>query len=467
MSARKPLLVFSALLALSLAIGWRTGAASAFAGKSAASPGAGAAPAAEAAGSAVSGNPGSKGLSADGSVKEPSKPDAAAVKAELELMMKEEEENGEGGGAEMLSLWRVARIAWLFHQLTPEEKEALLAEVPKEDASELPMIMQSLEMFMGGKGKTADDYAKELGAMKKGATGMAQVTLLTWASNDPSGALQYWKSRISLPDPPSWVRENGGMLFGNISFLDPRTAVQEALSISDEKVRREMAGNINLHRLFSGRREDWPAEGTEIVRSLIQTAPEKQGSFLTGALAGRFAEESPPEVMSWIESLNLGPEAKAWTDESLLNAWWGKNQVEAANWRTSQTPPEKKAEVVEELVARWTLGKVSREQRERMPEPDLAGCADWILSLGIGPHTEKGISRLADGWIDAGEPAAALAWAQAIKNPEARQASLDNVSTQIRRRYPDTWRAMLTAAGLPAGNSEPAAPVPVSSSDPR
>ena len=81
-------------------------------------------------------------------------------------------------------------------------------------------------------------------------------------------------------------------------------------------------------------------------------------------------------------------------------------------------------------------------------EPDIAGCADWIASLGINPDTEKAISVLADGWIQAGEPAAALAWAQAIPDPATRATCLEKVTTQIERRYPDTWRAMLTAAGV-------------------
>lgn len=452
MPAIKPLLIFSSLLALSLTAGWRSGAASAMAAKAVQ----GERPKAAAGNAGFDNGKAPDGNAAPASVESSASPDTASVRKELEsLLHMMDDDSRPGMDGEFFAMWGMARMAFLMQKLTPAEQESVFAKIPgdalpMEDIQEARMMIQAFGMMMGGgKGKTSDDYIKELGAVKKGQPEMAMMTLLSWASKDTPAALQYWKSQAALPEPPEWVRENGRMIFANVAMEEPVNAVREALSISDEKLRHEIAGGLPLFGLFKGDKKDWPADGTETVKALLHAVPENSEILLLGALSGRMRQETPQEGLKWVESLNLGPEAGDAVNNAVLSAWWGKNPQEAAAWRMSQIPPEKKADEVEQLVRRWTNAGVSREARQQLPEPDIAGCADWILSLGIGPDTEKGISRLADGWIDAGEPAAAIAWARAIPNPEARQASLDNVTTQIRRRYPDTWRAMLTAAGLP------------------
>jgi hypothetical protein len=383
--------------------------------------------------------------------------DPATVKAELETLLRQMNEgSGRGMDGEFMGMWGMARIASLLQKLSPEEQDSILAGIKDGDLS--MEELQSAKMFIksfgammgGGNGKTEEDFIRELATMK-GPSEMAMMTLAAWASKDAGGAVRYLASQVSLPDPPAWARENAKMLFATISTQDPQLVAKEALSIRDEKLRQEIAGGLSLFFLFKGKQAEWPADGTETVKKLIHAVPEKGEFFLTGALTGRLHDESPQEAMRWVDSLGLGPEDKAWADEAMRNAWWNRNPQDAANWWIARTPPGRKAAEIEETVKRWTNAGMSREDRKNRPEPDLAGCADWILSQGIGPDTEQGISRLADAWIDAGEPAAAIAWAKAIPDAEARQASLTNVSTQIQRRYPDTWRAMLTAAGLPAG----------------
>lgn len=454
MPAPKPLLVFSGLLALSLTVGWRSGSASASAAKSSAGSGAGPVSGSTDAAHHASGS-GVKEGSAQNPLAIAAPPDTAAVKAELEaLIHRMNEYSGDGMDKKFLEMWGMARLASLLQKLSPEEQDSLLSgiedkEMSKADIQEAKMFIQSFGAMMGGgKAKTTEDYIKEL-ATVKGPPAMATMTFLSWAAKDTTGALHYLKNQLSLPEPPAWAREDAGVLFNNMAMMNPQLTAREALTIPDEKLRKEVAGTLSLFALFGEKREEWPADGTETVENLIRAVPEKTVDFLTGALNGRLNDESPQEAMRWLETSGLAKDHKAEADEALRNAWWNKSPVDAANWWIGQTPPEKKATAVEETVKRWTNAGMSREFRENRPEPDLAGCADWILSVGIGPDTEKGISRLADAWIDAGEPAAAIAWAKAIPDAEARQASLTNVSTQIQRRYPDTWRAMLTAAGLP------------------
>lgn len=78
------------------------------------------------------------------------------------------------------------------------------------------------------------------------------------------------------------------------------------------------------------------------------------------------------------------------------------------------------------------------------------------LAPGTADRRSGGRKPLAEAWIEAREPAAAWAWAQAVNGEGARAAVLKNITIQIHRRYPDTWRAMLKEAGVSIAE-EPAA----------
>ncbi len=53
------------------------------------------------------------------------------------------------------------------------------------------------------------------------------------------------------------------------------------------------------------------------------------------------------------------------------------------------TPPEQRADRIAEHVTWWTEAKLPKDIKLMTAEPDIAACADWIVSLGINPDTEN------------------------------------------------------------------------------
>ncbi|RYD25406.1 MAG: hypothetical protein EOP86_27365 [Verrucomicrobiaceae bacterium] len=335
--------------------------------------------------------------------------------------------------------------------LTPEQREAVIGEFPESERANLHMGLTFITTLLTGSGSDAE-FTSEL--EKPGFPGGEAMVLQKWASRNPAAALEYWKTAAARAEPPQWLREAAPQLFNQASQADPRLAVQAALSVSDEQLRRAALSQITLHSLYSGEKSSWPADGGQLISQLARAEPASLRRPLEYALNARLKQESPMESLAWIESLDLESGSRKIADRSLADAWKRQEPATAATWLLGRAAPGARAEVVSDIVNDWTLLSVSPDDRLNRPEPDLAACADWILSQGIGPDTQKGISRLADAWIEAGEPAAALAWAKAVPDPAQRGKTLDSISGQLRLRYPGTWQAMLRQADVPLGGQE-------------
>lgn len=378
------------------------------------------------------------------------KEEIAAAQVELLAILKSGSIDDGGPDGNMVRMMRqAARAACLFSKLTKSEQEDVIGQLPEADRGEAFMMVKMLSAMMGPDGvESTGDYVRKLAIAKEDFERMP--ALLQWAGADPSGLLAYWKTEAVKPDVPDWLKSEMGVAFLQIASTDPRLLLREAMTLEDPALRKIMLNPLHLSSLYAGEKSQWAADSDALLKQLLTEKPEGRDFELSGVLNMRMKRESPGEARAWVESLDLGPDSKTWTDKAVFDAWRIKDRTAAAQWMLENTPPDQRADSIAEFVSWWTDAKVPKENRRTVPEPDIAGCADWILALGIGPDTEKGISVLADGWIQAGEPAAALAWAQSISDSDTRASSLEKVKTQIERRYPDTWRAMLSAAGLPA-----------------
>ena len=341
---------------------------------------------------------------------------------------------------------QAARAACLLSKLTQLQQAAVFGHLPEAGRGEaLKMLKMFSSMMTDREPGTSSGYAARLAGPHEEME--RYVILSKWAANDPAGLLQYWKTEAVKPAAPHWLKSGFGTSLREIGLADPRLLMREAMTGKDSSLRLFMLDEVHLNGLYTGDKSQWADDSDGLLKQLMSQKPDRRENELSAVLAMRLKHESPEEARAWVESLELGPDSKTWTEKSLLSAWRGQDRAAAAQWMLDHTPPEQRADSIAEYVGWWTNAKLPNADRLRAPEADIAGCADWILSLGISPDTEKGISVLAEGWILAGEPAAALAWAQAISDPATRTTCLDKVTTQIERRYPDTWRAMLTAAG--------------------
>lgn len=355
------------------------------------------------------------------------------------------------GNSNMLLVLRwLARAACLFNRLSPSQQEEVFGQLPESMRGEAFTLLKTFgdSLKTGSTPLTTGDFAERMTAAQNEAE--TYVTLSKWWATDPAGLLQYWKVEAAKPNAAEWIKSQMGNALWEIGAAHPRLMIKEAMTVADPALRKSMLKTVHLNALYSGEKSQWPADGDGLLKQLIAEKPDQREGELMGVLAKRLKHETPEEARLWVESLELGPDSRDWTEKAMISAWRSVDRKSAAEWMLAHAPPEERADKIAEFVSWWTDAGVPKDLKLTAAEPDIAACADWILSLGITPETEKGIGILADGWIQAGEPAAALAWAQAIPDPATRASCLEKVTTQIERRYPDTWRAMLDAAGLPA-----------------
>lgn len=374
--------------------------------------------------------------------------DAAEVSKELQRLMKRmqgvSDSDAMGGMRELAKMYR------LIDKLYPDQIAELNKSLPATGSAS--GLLQVIGLIVGGDRKTDDQFQSEL--LKSAVPGSEWLTFRLWAAKRPAAAVEFWKSAAALPEPPDWIKSTTSVLFGQISESDPRLALAEALTISDQSLKKSALAGIHLASVFAGPKSQWTPDSGALVENLIAASPADQGRYLLEALAGRASQESPQESMAWIDSLNLGPDSQVWTDKILAESWGRKEPAAAADWLLNRVPEADRAREVHSIVQRWTLSNLGTDERLRQPEPDIAACADWLLARGIGQETEAGMYQLSDAWVASGEPAAALEWAKAIPGGENRKMAINNVTRQIRLRYPDTWQAMLTQSGLPLPESD-------------
>ena len=445
---KKQSATFAAMLGVSVLTGWWAGAFS----RSGAMPAADRIPAraeTKAAGSKTPDSTAGNAFQVEGA--KLTMEEISAVQEELLAILRSgvfedgAESNDSDTGIRMMRL--SARAACLLRKLTQSEKDHVFAQLPEAERGNASVSLKmSSSMMTDREPLTRSDYVERLAGAKEEFERM--LTLSRWGAIDPVGLLQYWKTETAKSDAPEWLKNQIGTTFLEIGRANPRLLLSEAMTVKDPALRQSMLQMLHLDSLYAGDKSEW-AGSDGLLKQLMAEIPDRREDKLSGVLAMRMKHESPEDARAWVESLELGADSKAWTQKSLLSAWRGQDRVAAAQWMLENTPLGQRSDSIAEYVGWWTDVKLTAGMKRTAPEPDIAACADWILSLGINPDTEKGISVLAGGWIQAGEPAAALAWAQAISDPATRDSCLKQVTTQIERRYPDTWRAMLTAADVP------------------
>jgi hypothetical protein len=135
----------------------------------------------------------------------------------------------------------------------------------------------------------------------------------------------------------------------------------------------------------------------------------------------------------------------------------------AASWyvdRVTARDPEGRTKAIERCMQKWTSVGDQRIERDNRRPPDLAAASDWLIAQGLNAQSQTAMATLARAWAEAREPAAALAWAQALPDETARNAAIQTVNQEIRQRFPNDWQRLTGYAPGASGQSRHAAPSP-------
>ncbi len=267
------------------------------------------------------------------------------------------------------------------------------------------------------------------------ANAVAQSVFMKLASTDPSLTWARWQQEAARQPPPGWLNERDqvDMIFRFWARNDFAAALQAATTL-DGSLRESALSRLgeNLKERFQGEPSAWSPETLARLRDYLREAGETSNPGLIKHLVNRrLAHESGAEAADWVDSLGLPEVSRSRTDEAVAEAWaraeTGKDAAAAWSWLLSRRDAGHRAETLDLAVRSW-IRPDTMHGTEPPPDAALAACSEWIISQGIGPEAAPAVSVLARAWLRAGEPDAALAWAQSIAEPAMRDATVKHIT---------------------------------------
>lgn len=150
--------------------------------------------------------------------------------------------------------------------------------------------------------------------------------LFSWASNEPTAALEFLKAHPNQGKLSSTLRRAA---MAGWAKTDPEAAVQASLLLSRENQDPGQFANT----LANWATKDLQASSQWLLVNL-PTGAER--TTAAQELATLFARQSPDAGIKWLEKLTQGPERDA-AASALAAAWSRNGAADAAKWAASQT----------------------------------------------------------------------------------------------------------------------------------
>lgn len=276
-----------------------------------------------------------------------------------------------------------------------------------------------------------------------------------WAKRDPQAALAAWQA-----DVQPLVREGKvsagalGGIYQSWAETDPAAAFSALEKISNPAERQQLAqaAASSLQSLFQGEASTWPSNADTLINRMLSLTGNQTPAGMESIMRARLARQTPQETAAWADTLSATPEQRALIDQTLADPWMSRDPASAANWyvdRVTARDPALRGEALERSIRHWTKAGDQHVERYSQPPPDLAAASEWLIAQGLNTQSQAAMSTLARAWVEAREPEAALAWAQALPDPTARAEALQTVTQEIRQRFPNDWQRLTQSPPSP------------------
>lgn len=182
--------------------------------------------------------------------------------------------------------------------------------------------------------------------------------------------------------------------------------------------------------------EAWAAHDTYGARNYVSqmpAGPEQDGAATR--IASILGGSTPADAIAWAQSLTA-PSARSAATIAIGSAWAHNDPAAAANW-ASQLPTDSsvRADTLASALSYWTL-------------QDARAAQDFVRTLdaAIQPRAAVEIAPA----LAQQDPASAIAWAQSLSAPAARDAATAAAYARWLDNTPDAARAWLASANLPS-----------------
>ena len=252
------------------------------------------------------------------------------------------------------------------------------------------------------------------------------VTMAGWASADASGAMA-WYSSLTAEQGANNGELKAGLVHG-LADTDTAAAAQFVFDLN-AKGDKQAEGLLGI---VTG--EVLRAVGAEEASRWSENLPE--GPLRASAMdrvANRLVAEDPEAAAVWAERFANDP-GSARVIEEVGDEWAERDPVAAVSWLETLDSGEGK---------RWAMSSAFGEWVRRDPR----AASEHLLTMNQSPERDSAISGFAGrlAWED---PRSAIAWADEISDPQARERTLVRAGQAMLRRDAAGTREWLATSGL-------------------
>lgn len=321
-------------------------------------------------------------------------------------------------------------FARLMEELTPENAPAALAMI-RENVSgfESMRYMGTLAYKWG--------QVDPLTAMKELAQGddrggrMSQNVVLTgWAATDPKAAMEWLGAYEG--EGKDWLSQS---IVNGLAKNDPAAALKYVSALENKDDRSRGAETIAREMIRLG--------GSEKAVAWLNglTDPDmKSGAFRT--VAEQIMRGDATKAAEWI---------KAYAGED-----YARDAVRTVSENLARKDPQEALKFASDLTGKAQSSAIGQAINEWARQSDGNGMADaakYVQALPAGDSRDAGARAIANAAVRQ-DPAAAIEWANTIKNPEERTDTLVDVGRRYMREDRAAAEAWLANSGLSAEDQQ-------------
>lgn len=271
----------------------------------------------------------------------------------------------------------------------------------------------------------AMNYAMTLDSNRTRNSAVASV-LDSWARADPQAALS-WYARQAQENPGS-VAMATQSLFRNLARADASSALERTWSLQDAGLKRSALQAVVDTMTRAG-------QGDQLVglhRSMTEGADR---NMLADLLVASWTPYAPDRAASWAMNLD-DTTARSRSLDRVVSSWSADRPSAAADWVASMPPGDLRAKEMGNVVQNWA--------RDNVVE-----AANWLRRFPPSAELDPAIQSLSST-MAVNDPPAAMAWAQNVTDPRARQTAMTRVAMRWMERDPASAQQFIVGSGLPA-----------------
>lgn len=318
-------------------------------------------------------------------------------------------------------------FARLMEELTPENASAAMAMLKSNTNGWDSMRYMSMLTYAWG-GVDPKAAMEALGKEENREARMGQTTALSgWAAKDPQGAIAWLDSFEG--ENKAWMAQS---LISGLAKSDFEGAMKYANALEDDGEKRRAAETLARELIRSGGVE----KANEWFSSLADSNM-KDGAFST--LTDQLRRVDPEKAAEFIKQ-HAGQEYARDSVAGLAEQLSRKDVQEGLKFASSLAAGPNQARAFAEVVGTWL------NQNEGA---DSVQASEYVTKMPAGENRDAASSMIARRMVGE-DPAAAIAWANAIGNAEERQDVLVDVGRRYLRMDPVNGAAWLAQSGLSA-----------------